>query len=269
MNSATAAAGIAVMVSVLAGCTSVPLTQSGAISNYSRLGDTTGKVAKSRSFVDASAVAASQSVAIAPTVLSPQAAAAAGNERDARLVANAVDRAMCISLSDRFVVVPPGHQADLTVRSTITTLVPTGKVAAGVSKVATLGTSAVLPVGIPRLPLGLGGIAVEAEATDLNGQQRAATIWSRGANSFTNSARISEIGDAYGLAGTFGRQFGRMLVTAKEKPGVALPSRERIGAAVGARPKNAVCDSFGRSTGIAGLAGSIVGAPPSWTDAGG
>lgn len=248
------------------GCTSVPLTQTGAISSYASLGPESGRLGKARTFVDGAPVASAITVAIHPTAITPTAASSAASERDARLVANAVDRAMCISLSDRFLVVRYGQPADLSVRATVTSLVPTDKVAAGVSKVATLGTSAILPVGVPRLPWGLGGIAIEAEAIDARGTQRAAIAWSRGANSITNSARISEIGDAYGLASDFGRQFGRMLVKAKADPGVGLPSAERIGTAVGAAPSQAVCEDFGRSPGVAGIAASVVGAPPSWTD---
>jgi hypothetical protein len=257
---------VALVSIALGGCSSVSLTQTGAISSYKQLGPAKGNLGKARSFVEGTSVAAASTVAIVPTAVTRQAASAAAAESDARLVANAVDRAMCIALSDRFVVVRQGQHADLTVRSTVTTIVPTGKTAAGVSKVVTLGTSSVLPVGVPRLPMGLGGIAIEAEAVDLHGTQKAAITWSRGANSITNSARISEIGDAYGLAGTFGREFGKMLVTAKTDTGMSWPSANRIGAVVGTRPKNAVCDDFGRSGGIGRLAGSIAGAPPSWTD---
>jgi hypothetical protein len=248
------------------GCASVPLTQSGAISSYANLGPESGRLGKARTFVDSATVATAITVAIEPTVITPAAASFAASEENASLVANAVNRTMCISLSDRFLVVRHGQPADLSVRATVTSLVPTDKVAAGVSKVATLGTAAVLPVGVPRLPWGLGGIAIEAEAIDRHGTQRAAIAWSRGANSITNSARISEIGDAYGLAGDFGRQFGRMLVKAKADPSIGLPSAERIGTAIGAAPSQAACEDFGRSPGITGIAASVVGAPPSWAD---
>lgn len=259
----------ATLVSVsLAGCASVPLTQTGSISSYSALGPESGNMGKARTFVDAPAVSAARTVALRPTGITQTAASAATSEQDARLVANAVDRALCISLSDRFAVVRYGQPADLVVQATVTSIVPTGKMAAGVSKVATLGTSAILPVGVPRLPWGLGGIAIEGEALDQHNSQRAAIVWARGANSITNSARISEIGDAYGLAGNFGRQFGGMLVKAKSNPGMGLPSAERVGSVIGAKPSNSVCEDFGRGSGIKGLAGSIVGAPPSWTDGG-
>lgn len=253
----------------VSGCSSVPLTQSGAISTYSQLGPSIGTFGKSRIFVNGQSVLAARTASISRTTLSSQAAAAVASDEDRRLVANAVDRSLCIALSDRFTIVPEGAPSDLIIRATVSSIVPTNAGAAGISKVATLGTSAVLPVGIPRLPIGLGGLAMEAEATDLMGQQQAALTWARGANSFTSSARVSEIGDAYGLAGSFGTKFGRMLVTGEQDPDFSLPSAQRVGSAVGARPKNAVCDTFGRQSGVVGLAASVVGAPPSWTDGGG
>ena len=258
----------ALLAVFLAGCSSVPLKESGSLSSYSSLGPVEGSVSKSRSFMDASALLAAGSVTIEPARIAPGAAAGVNNPEQERLVANALDRALCIGLSDRYRVVGPGEKADLTVRTTITDIVPTGKVAAGVSKVATLGTSAVLPVGVPRLPIGLGGLAVEAEAIDSSGAQRAAIVWSRGANSITNSARISEVGDAYALAGTFADEFSRMLVKARKAKGLdlELPSSQRLKSQLGGAPKYAACDAFGRAPGVGGFVAGAVGAPPSWTD---
>ncbi|SIR12046.1 Protein of unknown function [Rhizobium sp. RU35A] len=168
------------MALAASGCSSVPLREAGSLSSYSRLGPEEGRVAKSRSFADRSALLSATTVSIQPARLGPAAAARVHDAEQERLVSNALDRALCIGLSDRFRVVGPGERADLTVRSTITDIVPTGTWAAGVSKVATLGTSAVLPVGLPRLPIGLGGLAVEAEAVDAGGAQRAAILWSHG-----------------------------------------------------------------------------------------
>lgn len=251
-----------------AGCASVALTQSGALSSYGRLGPVEGSVSKSRTFVDGPALMAASTVTIIPTKISQQAAAKITKTGEDRLVSNALDRALCIGLSDKYRVVRPGEPADITVRATITDIVPTGKVAAGVSKVATLGTSAVLPVGVPRLPIGLGGLAVEAEALDAAGVQHAAIVWSRGANSITNSARISEVGDAYGLAGTFANDFSKILVKGKTTSGVSLdlPSGQKLKSEFGGAPKYAACDAFGRAPGVGGFVAGAVGAPPSWTD---
>lgn len=255
----------------IAGCGSVPMPAPGALTSYSKLGPAEGQIAKSRVFVDRPAVLAANTVAISPTKLSPLARSRLHEPGSDRLVANALDRALCIDLSDRFRVVPPGQPADMTVQATIADIVPTGKVAAGVSKVATLGSSAVLPVGVPRLPIGLGGLAVEAEALNPQGSQIAAIVWARGANSITNGPRVSEVGDAYGLASSFAGQFAKMLQKGEKPAGLdlSLPSGQKIKSELGGAPKNAACEAFGRAPGVGGLIGSAVGAPPSWSDKGG
>lgn len=252
----------------LAGCSSVPLTESGALSSYSSLGPVEGRVSKSRIFLDTPALLAAQSVAISPTKLSPLAYSNIHDTGNDKLVSNALDRALCIDLSDKYRVVGPGEPADITVQAVITDIVPTSKAAAGLSTVVTLGTSVVLPVGVPRLPIGLGGLAVEAEAVDGNGVQRAAIVWSRGANSITNSARVSEVGDAYSLASSFADQFSEMLVKGRKPPGLdlSLPSGQKLKSQLGGKPKNAACEAFGKAPGLGGVLAGAVGAPPSWTD---
>ncbi|MBO9134912.1 DUF3313 domain-containing protein [Rhizobium sp. B230/85] len=263
------AAGLCVALS-LASCSSVPLTESGALTSYGSLGASEGRFSKSRSYVDTPALLAATTVAISSTRLSPQASSSIHNTGDGRLVSNALDRALCIGLSDRYNIVGPGEPADITVKAVITDIVPTGKFAAGLSTAVSLGSSVVLPVGVPRLPIGLGGLAVEAEALDKDGMQRAAIVWSRGANSITNQARVSEVGDAYGLASAFAGQFAEMLVKGKNTSGlhVSLPSRQKLRSQLGGAPKNAACEAYGRAPGVSGLALSLLGTPPSWSDSG-
>jgi hypothetical protein len=257
----------AVGLSLLSSCSTVQMTQSGALSSYTNL-NAGRRPADAKTFVDKSALSAIRTVAILPTSIGPQASPAKASHADLVLVANAVDRAMCLALAEKFQLVRSRDAADLTVGATITTLVPTGKTAAGISRLSTLGSSIVLPVGIPRLPIGLGGLAVEFEALSPNGVQRAAMTWARGANSITNAARVSEIGDAYGLASGAGRRFGRMIVLSDENPGISLPSAEQLATSMGRRSTSDVCNDFGRPTGLAGLAGRTLGAPPSWSDTG-
>jgi len=252
----------------LASCSSVPLTESGSLKSYSNLGPVEGHISKSRTFLDTPALTAATSVAITPTRLSPLAYSRIHDAGNDRLVSNALDRALCIDLSDKYRVVGPGEPADITVQTVITDIVPTSKAAAGLSTVVTLGTSVVFPVGAPRLPIGLGGLAVEAEAVDGNGIQRAAIVWSRGANSITNGARVSEVGDAYSLASSFAAQFSEMLVKGRKPSGLdlSLPSGQKLKSQLGGKPKNAACEAFGRAPGLGGVLAGVVGAPPSWTD---
>ncbi|WP_064692018.1 DUF3313 domain-containing protein [Rhizobium aegyptiacum] len=251
-----------------AGCSSVPLKEGGTLTSYSNLGTPKGKLSKSRVYVDGLSLAPMKTVAIEPTSFSFSAASRIKSPDDRAMVSNALDRALCISLSDRYRMVRPGESADLTIRSVVTDIVPTNKTMAGVSTVVTVGTGFALPVSVPRLPVGLGGLAVEAEAVDGSGAQRAAMVWARGANSLQNNPRVSQVGDAYGLAAKFSSEFSRMLIAGKEPKGLdlSLPSRQRIKSWFGGKPKYVACDAFGREPGLIGAVAAKYGAPPQWTE---
>ncbi len=121
---------------------------------------------------------AARTVNIAPTAFAPAAAPKLSDQQRV-LVANAVGRAMCIALSDRFNVVGIDAPADLTVRTVVTHVTETDEVAAGLSAAASIGTKFVdfgVPVPVPRLPIGLGSLTVEAEAVDRKGRQQAAMV---------------------------------------------------------------------------------------------
>ncbi len=176
--------------------------------------------------VDKDAVLAARTVLIVPTSFAAEAASAKLSTRDRRLVANAVDRSVCIALSDRFHIVLPPQTADLTVHVTIANIVPTDETAAATTKVLDIGKSVVTSTGVVetsvpipsvRVPIGLGGIALEGEAVDPTGQQKAAMLWAKGASSFFgNTTRVSPVGDAYELASAFGDDFSELLVTGED-----------------------------------------------------
>jgi hypothetical protein len=233
----------------------------------------TGALTKSLLRVSKGDVLAAKTVRIVPTTFSPQAVPADFSEQQRKLVLNAVDRSLCVGLSDRLRVVSPGETADLTVHATITHAESTDKVAAGISKVASIVPSALnvhVPVPVPRLPIGLGSLTVEAEALDRNNQQKAALIWAREADSITSRPRLSETSDAYDLAAEFGEDFGTVLTTGESPFGKvpSIPSIHKMGSKLGAALKNVACEPFGRSPGIAGMIGSSLGLPPEWTDQG-
>ncbi|MGJ5023165.1 DUF3313 domain-containing protein [Bradyrhizobium sp. SZCCHNS3002] len=254
----------------LSGCATAQMTQSGALASYQALAESNGVLAKSQLNVDKDNVLAAQTVRIMPTSFSGQAGAVL-TDQQRQLVANAVDRALCLNLSERFTVVAPNQRADLTTRTFITQATPTDPVAAGASKVVSAVPGALgVPVPVPRLPIGLGSLTIEAEALDRKGRQQAAMVWARGANSFTNSPVLSQAGDAYDLASSFSADFGQMLVTGETPFGKLpkLPSIERIGAALGGKPKNAACEAFGRDPGVIGMVANRLGAPPEWVDKG-
>lgn len=208
-----------------------------------------------------------------PTSFTFIAASKIKSEADRSLVSNVLDRALCIALSDKYRMVPSDQPADLTIRSVVTDIVPTNKTVAGAATVVSVGGGFALPdnvplVGIPRIPFGLGGLAVEAEAVDRVSTQRAAMMWGRGANFIQDKPRYSEVGDAYGQATKFASDFSRMLITGKEPKmlNISVPSRQRVQSWFGGKPKYPACEMFGRAPGVLGAVAGKYGLPPQWTD---
>ncbi|SFJ28120.1 DUF3313 domain-containing protein [Bradyrhizobium sp. cf659] len=254
----------------LSGCANAPLTRGGSLSSYDDMAPSDGVLAKSLVRVSKDDVLAARTVRLMPAGFS-KAASPTLSQEQRTLVANAVNRALCIGLSERFRVVGPDQPADLTTRVLVTQAAPTNEVAAGASKVVSVVPAALgVPAPIPRLPIGLGTLSLEAEAQDRTGRQQAAMIWARGANSFTNSPTVSSAGDAYDLAGAFAGDFSRLLVTGESPFGKApsLPSFDGIGSSLGGKPKYEACEAFGRDPGVVGMVARGLGAPPEWSDKG-
>lgn len=251
----------------MSACASVPLREAGTLKTYGNLGDVRGNLAKRRDYVDGRRLEHVRRVSIVPTAFAAAAASKINSAADRSIVSNVLDRTLCVALSDKFELVPFGHQTDLTVRAVVTDIVTTDKAIAGVATAVSLGSAFVLPVGAPRLPIGLGGLAVEAEAVATDGDQLAAMVWARGANSFSN-ARVSEVGDAYALATSFANDFSEMLLKGRQPAelDLSLPSLHRVQSWLGSNPRYTACDNFGRSPGLVGIVGSRLGLPPQWTD---
>lgn len=264
---------VAVLSLMAAGCAAAPLERAGSLASYDNLTPSDGLLTKSQLRISTADVLAAKTARIEPTAFTAAAASRPFSQQQRTLIKNAVNRSMCLALSERFRIVATTEAADLNVRAIITHIAPTDATAAGVSKVASVVPSIVapgVPIPVPRLPIGLGSLSVEAEARDRSGNQQAAMIWARGANSFTSSPRVSSDGDAYDLADAFGSDFGRFLVTAESPFGKvpAPPSADRLSASLGGAPKEAICETFGRAPGLAGLVGERIGLPPDWTDRG-
>ncbi|MFT4182201.1 MAG: DUF3313 domain-containing protein [Rhizobium sp.] len=257
------------LFATLPSCASVPLHQGGSLASYAGMTASGGSLTKAKLRVDSPSVLAAQTVRIEPT------AAQIGNSgafapQNLRLVTNAIDRALCIGLSDRYRIVVANQPADLVVHATVTDIVPTNRTFAATSAVTSLGASVALSVPFPRIPIGLGGLSVEAEAIGRDGSQKAAMLWSRGANMLTTRARISAIGDAYSLSSAFGGDFSRMLVRGRDPFGgtPAIPSMQKLKASLGGDPKYAACKAFGSAPGITGAVAGQLGLPPGWADKG-
>lgn len=254
------------------GCATAPLERGGTLRSYDRMSDANGLITKSQIRVNKKDVLAAKTVRIASTVF-PARSDVPLNEKERRLVANAISRELCLRLSERFRIVSTDDDADLTVQATVTHATPTSPTASGASKALSIAKTVALPavpVPVPRLPVGLGSLSVEAEARDFAGFQKAAMVWGRSANSFSNSPRVANEGDAYDLAADFGADFAKLVVTGESPFGgvPALPPIESIPVRFGGAPKYVACEAFGRFPGITGFAGQGLGLPPAWTDSG-
>jgi Protein of unknown function (DUF3313) len=275
-SAARVAGLVSFLMPLIAACAAaVPLERAGVLSSYQHLAPSSGFLTQAQVSVNKDEILAAKTVRIIPTSLSVAVAEAKLSKAQLTLIANAVDRSLCSGLSDRFQIVPRAQPADLTVHAIITRIIPTDETAAAASKVTSVATSvatavAVVPVPAPRIPIGLGGLALEAEAVDQTGSQKAAMVWARGADTVTSRPRVSSAGDAYDLAASFGADFSKLLVTGASpfKTLPSLPSMRRVGSLLGGAPKESVCEAFGRSPGVAGFVGSAMGLPPEWTDKG-
>ena len=266
----------------LGACGTVLLNDVGSLSRYDRLRASTEASTTARLYADADALARTRTVRIIPTRFPGNVSGAVGiSEAERRLVANNADRALCYELSLRYDVVS-SRNADLTVRAQVTRVDPTDLIGAG----ATIGTSAAVTVAgqvgigfaeglgripIPRVPIGLGSLTVEAEALDRRHEQRAAMVWGGAANSFTSQPRYSRISDAYDLAGDFGQDFGFYLATGEDpfKAPLTLPNWNRIRVTtLGEAPLDPDCEAFGRAPGVDGILTDYIGLPPDYSDKG-
>jgi hypothetical protein len=265
-------------VLLVGSCATVPMDQTDSLSSYEGLAQSDGLLTKARISVSKKEVLAATTVALVPTSFSARAAAAGLSPTQRSMVANAIDRSLCIGLSDRFRIVAMSEPADLRVRAVITHVGLTDEKIAGASRVVTVGASVAekvfapvpVPLPVPRIPFGLGGLSVEAEALDANGRQQAAMVWGRGADALTSYPKASTASDAYDLAQAFAKDFSKLLVTASSpfKALPSLPSLNAVNAMFGGAPKEAACDQFGRGPGLSGLIGDGIGLPPEWTDKG-
>jgi len=138
--------------------------------------------------------------------LGPGASGAGISELQANIVANNAGRSLCRSIG-KYVVIDDSGNADGSIRLVVTGIVPTGKSSAGASSV--IGFFSPVPF---RLPVGLGALTGEAEMLGPDQSQIAVMRWSRGANSVTNGAKVSSIGDAWQLADRFGEEFAHAVM---------------------------------------------------------
>ncbi|SFL02978.1 DUF3313 domain-containing protein [Methylorubrum salsuginis] len=276
-----ATATVAGALGLLTGCGDVVLTDGRTLTRADQFVTSDAVASESKLFIDPTLPQTVRTVRIVPTVFTEAVSGPGLNAVERRLVANAADRALCYDLSLRYDIVSSGP-ADLTVRSAITRIDLTNVPASGATIAASTAISVAGQVGVgfansigkipvPRVPIGLGSLTIEAEAIDARKRQRAAMIWGGASNAFTNQARFSAASDAYDLAGEFGQDFGSYLATTKDpfRGEMQIPTYDRIRVTtLGEAPLDPDCNAFGRAPGIDGILADMIGLPPEWTDKG-
>ncbi|MCQ1809147.1 DUF3313 family protein, partial [Neorhizobium galegae] len=124
---------LALLALSLGGCAAVPLERASSLTSYESLTSNNGRMTKANYRVASTDFVSARTIYIEPTKVSGGAALSIRKSSDQALVANVISRALCVGVSDRFVVVERKEDADLVVHATITRIVPTNAVAAGLS----------------------------------------------------------------------------------------------------------------------------------------
>ena len=198
--------------SLVSGCATTAPTRSGFIDVNQPLERTSGniraqvdvrkdevRIAKIRDLRIESSIVASG--VVLPTTISKE---------NIDLVLFEVDRQMCFKLSRHFDIATPNTiTSSATVRAAVTGVQETNSTASVVS--ATISRFIPGP-GSVRLPIGRGGLSMEASADLYNsGGEAAAMAWSRGAGVAFDKGSLSEVGDAHRYAADFAETFVELL----------------------------------------------------------
>ncbi len=241
---------MALSLGLLTACASAPPPSGVNLTSYAGLERIKARGAQASARVDSAPLLTARTVRLEPVKFSGEAQSNA-TPAQRSLIANAMERALCKDLSSRFEILSAPEKADLTVRTEVTRIKPTN---AGVAALS-LAVSMVVPA--PRLPVGLGGFAAEAEALGPDGKQAAAIVWSRDADVFSGR-RASPIGDAYDLSTKFAHDLSKLLVAERD---LAAPKRSHS-----RTPASSACAVYGKGAGFSGVVAGLLGAPPQWTD---
>ncbi|OYU51041.1 MAG: hypothetical protein CFE27_13695 [Alphaproteobacteria bacterium PA1] len=214
-----------VFLSLLAlpACATKPPTQTGFLTNQASMEKVSGTVrAQIERQRDLSALRAVQKLTLLPAKLQEGGDIPDTITPESRLlVLGELDRQLCFQLSRRFELVGPEDPSAARVQAVITRLQETSATASA----ASAAVSWFLPGGSVRLPVGRGGLSIEARLDLADGQQAAAMAWSRGAGVVMDEGSLSEVGDAHRFTANFADDFADFLV----EPGTpkrALPAQD-------------------------------------------
>lgn len=128
-------------------------------------------------------------------------------------VAGKLNQTLCRRLArGGFTVTTEPEQASHRIALTITGFETSNPVTAGASELLSFAVPG--PIS-PRIPIGVGALAVEGEMLDREGQQIAAMQWSS-RNHLISGGGFSQITDGFALAQVFADGFGDLIVDARD-----------------------------------------------------
>ena len=234
----------------LAACASVPSQRPGAFAPEHPLTSVADKRHRQvEQYVDRRALRNTPQIALPQVRLADGAHGDRISPQQAALVANHAARSTCLGLAPHARLQPDTAAGAIDTQLVVTAIEPTSGAAAGASSVVDYFVP-----GPARLPVGLGGLAVEAELRDPQAGQLALVKWARGANAVADNARLSPIGDAWQLAGRFGKEFARLLLDTD--PARSGLQRKRLADAE-VKANRALCAERYGSVNLAGRGASI------------
>ncbi len=204
-------------LSFLGACATKPPTQTGFLSDagsaqpdLERQADgVRAQVRKNRNMAVLGQVAQTGKVAILPSTIHPDSQIPESITPASRmLVIQELDKQLCFHLSRRFEIVTPETPGAARVQAVVTRLQETNAAAS----VASSAVSFLLPAGSVRLPVGRGGLSVEARLDSVDGARGASMAWSRGAGVLMDDGSLSQVGDAHRFTKDFANSFSTFLV---------------------------------------------------------
>ncbi len=228
----------------LTACATKPPTQTGFLANQAGMEKVSGTVrAQIERQRDPDALRGVQKLVLLPAKLQEGGDIPDTITPESRaLVLGELDRQLCFRLSRRFDLVTSEDPSAARVQAVITRLQETNAAASA----ASAAVSRLLPGGSVRLPVGRGGLSIEARLDTSDGRQAAAMAWSRGAGVVMDQGSLSEVGDAHRFTSNFAEDFAEFLV----EPGT--PKR--------ALPPKDPCEKFGERLDLGRMAaGRVIG----------
>lgn len=254
---ATRALALLTTLALLQACASAPTVERAGASDVPLQTVKDRSTSQIRSFVDAEGLKALTKLGLPSVTMDAAAAHPKVSASQADLVANRAARDICNGLAAYFQLHESTDQAQVELR--VLAVRPTSAATSGVSEVVGFFVP-----GPFRIPAGLGGLAVDGLITGVD-QPLLLLEWAQGANPVTENARVSAIGDAYQLAGSFADDFvdlARAALAPAKGRAPRLPS-EVIDA------NKALCETHYGKTNLVGAGATLlVGIAPEAIDPG-